>query len=370
MDKTTFSLIHGNAFDVLKKLKDNSFQCCVTSPPYWALREYEVEENQIGREPTPQLYIENLVNIFFQIKRILREDGTLWLNIGDTFCGSGSKKDGGDSYYFLGRNGQKIALNQKVHGFKRKDMLGIPWALAKALQKPILKCKSCKYIGHSIYWGELPNYKYWCPKCKEEKSIEIVENGFYLRSDVIWHKPNPLPHPVADRCTSAHDYIFLLSKSEKYYYDHYAIMENSEKKGKRNKRDVWTVPLASFSKAHFAVFPTDLIEPCVLAGTSKKGMCRECKKPYKRIVKKIKSGNYNDYKTIGWEKGCNCSSKNIQPCTVIDPFNGAGTTGVVAIKNGRNYLGVDINNKYIKMTRERLNDIDPLFIEEIKWKII
>lgn len=256
-------------------------QTCVTSPPYFGLRDYG-HDGQIGLEETPDQYIEAMVEVFSCVKNILADDGTLWLNIGDSYAGNNS--------------------NGKC--FKTKDLIGIPWMLAFALRA----------------------------------------DGWYLRQDIIWHKPNPMPESVTDRCTKAHEYIFLMSKSPKYYYDANAIKEASiypddkrrplgskgawqmdgreqrENGGgvaydhdteKRNKRSVWTVSTKPYEGAHFAVFPTDLIEPCILAGAPVGGV-------------------------------------------VLDPFMGSGTTAQVAQSLGRQYLGCELNPEYAPLQKKRL----------------
>jgi DNA modification methylase len=276
-------------------------QTCVTSPPYYGLRDYG-HDGQIGLEETPEQYIEAMVEVFRCVWDVLEDDGTLWLNIGDSYCGTGSKGDWVDPKNPNGRNGQSVSKTQKLHGYKSKDLIGIPWMLAFALRA----------------------------------------DGWYLRQDIIWHKPNPMPESVQDRCTKSHEYIFLLSKSSKYYYDHEAIKEplkgepqirdkNAEgyqanyaqgdrfSKGERvfgadgmaNKRSVWSIATKPYSGAHFAVFPTDLIEPCILAGA-----------PIGSIV--------------------------------LDPFMGSGTTAQVAQDLGRKYLGCELNPDYEPLQKKRL----------------
>jgi DNA modification methylase len=242
--------------------------------------------------------VENLVEIFRDVKRVLKDDGTVWLNLGDSYVGTGHKGEHKDPKYSNGRNGQTTALNNKVDGLKSKDLIGIPWRVAFALQ----------------------------------------EDGWYLRQDIIWAKPNPMPESVKDRCTKSHEYIFLLSKKPKYFFDHVAMKEPATTKngkprqfgasnqvgtlrndegrvfedtGLRNKRDVWFVSTKPYKGAHFAVYPTALIEPCVLAGS----------RP-------------ND--------------------TVLDIFSGSGTTGVVALQNNRNYIGIEINKDYAELSEQRL----------------
>jgi len=276
-------------------------QTCVTSPPYYGLRDYG-HDGQIGLEETPEQYIEAMVEVFRCVWDVLEDSGTLWLNIGDSYCGTGSKGDWVDPKNPNGRNGQSVSKTQKLAGFKSKDLIGIPWMLAFALRA----------------------------------------DGWYLRQDIIWHKPNPMPESVQDRCTKSHEYIFLLSKSSKYYYDHEAIKEplkgepqardkNAEgyqadyahgdrfSKGERvfgadgmaNKRSVWSIATKPYSGAHFAVFPPDLIEPCILAGAPIGGI-------------------------------------------VLDPFMGSGTTAQVAQTLGRKYLGCELNKEYESLQKKRL----------------
>mgnify|MGYP003136450433 CR=1 FL=1 len=296
-------VIDGDCRDELEKMSAESIHCCVTSPPYWGLRDYG-EGDQIGLEATPEAYVEQMVNVFREVRRVLRDDGTVWLNLGDSYSGSGK----GPSQ---GLNGEQHHLEHKTGGIvpaglKPKDLVGIPWRVAFALQA----------------------------------------DGWYLRQDIIWSKPNPMPESVTDRCTKAHEYIFILSKSAKYYYDADAIKEPlvtephapGNKKldasrndhdqmnkvwgsdGLRNKRSVWTVTTKPFSGAHFATFPPDLIEPCIKAGCPKGG-------------------------------------------TVLDPFGGAGTTGMVADRLGRNAVLIELNADYAQIARDRLVDDCPLFTE-------
>lgn len=283
-------------------------QTCVTSPPYYGLRDYG-HEGQIGLEETPEQYIEAMVEVFRCVWDVLEDNGTLWLNIGDSYCGTGSKGEWVDPKNPEGRNGQAVSKTQKLVGYKSKDLIGIPWMLAFALRA----------------------------------------DGWYLRQDIIWHKPNPMPESVQDRCTKAHEYIFLMSKSQKYHYDSDSIKEksihageqrsfNSPKKSMRNvageistgnehpdalpvevsefknKRSVWTVNPKPYEGAHFAVFPQDLIEPCILAGAPVGGI-------------------------------------------VLDPFMGSGTTAQVAQHLGRQYLGCELNEDYKPLQQKRLRQM-------------
>lgn len=331
----TNRVIVGDCLEMLKTLPDESVNCCITSPPYYGLRDYgtgtwvggdpncnhyrstKYSENtitghkammdvgeavgdaiyksvcpkcgavrvdkQIGLEETPEMYIAKLVDVFHEVKRVLKNDGTLWLNIGDSYCGTGDK------------------------GYKHKDLIGIPWMLAFALRA----------------------------------------DGWYLRQDIIWHKPNPMPESVKDRCTKSHEYIFLLSKESKYYFDSDAISEQTitndnsvrdrdntklnntpgrtrmgglvtNNYTKRNKRDVWTISTKPYKEAHFATYPEDLIEPCILAGCPVGGV-------------------------------------------VLDPFFGSGTTGRVALSKNRKYLGIELNPEYVKISKKRTSDVQVSF---------
>jgi DNA modification methylase len=286
----------GDCREVLATLPQQFVDCCVTSPPYFGLRDYG-HEGQIGLEQTPDEYVKQMVAVFREVRRVLRDDGTLWLNLGDSYSagGRGGGAEGSIQSNNIGSTTGAVFDAWKVPGFKPKNLLGIPWRVAFALQA----------------------------------------DGWYLRQDIIWHKPNPMPESVTDRCTKAHEYIFLLSKSQKYHFDANAIaepaedpsgfkyeggykdmMQHNEREGrsghgdKRNKRSVWSVSPKPFRGAHFATFPTELIMPCILAGCRPGG-------------------------------------------TVLDPFNGAGTTGLVSLSNGRQYVGIELNPEYASISMER-----------------
>lgn len=307
----------GHCLEVLKMLPDQSVNTVVTSPPYWGLRDYGVE-GQIGLERSVDEYVMALVEVFREVKRVLRDDGTLWLNLGDAYAGSGKgawlEKDKQKHVYVPNPTGNETKINNVPNGLKPKDLIGLPWRVAFALQA----------------------------------------DGWYLRQDIIWNKPNAMPESVTDRPTKAHEYIFLLSKSPKYFYDHEVIKEQAvygtqdirgsrgafgqpqkqrrEDKirgsfdgkygkeafrairDKRNKRSVWTVTTKPMKEAHFATFPEDLIEPCILAGAPAGGV-------------------------------------------VLDPFFGSGTTGLVSLRYGRNFVGIELNPDYIKIAENRLSDV-------------
>lgn len=363
------TILIGDCLDVLKTLPDCSVHCCVTSPPYWGLRDYGVE-GQFGMERTPEEYVAKMVAVFHEVRRVLRDDGTLWLNLGDSYA-STTKGDGGTAGMQLSNAGSFYSASRRFeHGLKPKDLVGVPWRVAFALQS----------------------------------------DGWYLRQDIIWHKPNPMPESVKDRCTKAHEYVFLLTKSARYYYDAEAISEPSKypddnrkarqnhsdyelmigdggqvravlnPKGARtyptrNRRSVWTIVPKPYSGAHFAVMPADLVEPCILAGTSERGCCPACGKPWERVVDKanpkgrVDRGGPNDgprdagiwsgragtreSTTIGWQPGCTCSPCEPVPCTVLDPFGGSGTTGYVASRNGRRAVMIELNPKYAKLAYSR-----------------
>lgn len=282
-------IIQGDCRAVLRTLPDESVQCIVTSPPYFGLRDYGDAE-QIGLEQTPEQYVQEIVGVFREARRVLRHDGTLWLNLGDSYAaarggthqpaetlagGEGGRTAEGERVNRGRRDGYNPTRNAAAIGLKHKDLIGIPWRVALALQA----------------------------------------DGWYLRQDVIWHKPNPMPESVTDRFTKAHEYVFLLSKSERYYFDHEAVQEPATgARGVRNKRSVWTVATKPFPGAHFATFPPELIRPCVLAGSGPGDV-------------------------------------------VLDPFSGSGTTGEVALLAQRKYLGIEVNPVYVAMATERLQRI-------------
>ena len=406
-----FELLQGDCRQVLATLPAGSVQCCITSPPYWGLRDYGTA-GQLGLEPTPEQYVANMVSVFREVWRVLRDDGTLWVNLGDSYSSTGGSNAKQFDIITTGHkklrdNGAVPDYTRKVVlGLKPKDLVGIPWRVAFALQA----------------------------------------DGWYLRQDIIWHKPNPMPEGVTDRCTKAHEYIFLLTKSARYFYDNEAVKERGvmvagdsagssqrdtqethglgggnsginlakqklaaelRKNGysMRNKRSVWTVTIKPFKGAHFATFPPDLIEPCILAGSAAK-CCAVCYAPWERVVeqglpapepahrnptKRLEPGQAgnadagnmgfrasklsgqemskwkaeNPDRTVGWEPRCECGGET-QPSMVLDPFSGAGTTGVVAVQHGRRYIGIELNPDYLEMSRKRIQrtidgTIMPLF---------
>jgi len=298
------TILYGDCRETLNNLTNLSVQTCVTSPPYYGLRDYGGEKNQIGQEQTPEEFIDELVKVFSIVRDKLKDDGTLWVNIGDSYYNYRPSK--GKSYpkQTVSKTKQDLPdysskRNNKLSNYKEKDLIGIPWLLAFALRN----------------------------------------DGWYLRQDIIWHKPNPMPESVKDRCTKSHEYIFLLSKNKKYYYDNEAIKEpvkqdwgtRNRTNGKyhntgsglhphsgltksyerKNKRDVWSITNKPYKHAHFATFPPDLIEPCILAGS--------------------REGDI-----------------------VLDPFMGSGTTAMVSKQHGRYYIGCELHDKYADLIEKRV----------------
>ena len=358
---------------------DKSIHTVVTSPPYWGLRDYGTDK-QIGLEPTPEEYCANMVAVFREIRRVLRDDGTVWLNLGDSYSSGSRTTTTNDS--FRGDTLVNTTRTPVVEGVKPKDLIGIPWRVAFALQA----------------------------------------SGWYLRSDIIWSKPNPMPESVQDRPTKAHEYIFLLSKSQNYYYDADAIREslaptsigrlqqniegqtgttrtnggmksngNFKAVGNielgRNKRSVWEITTQPYREAHFATYPEKLVEPCILAGTSEKGVCAECGKPWVRDTEIVgiperdtrdnrigvipgrdhasrmnsKAMEKVEKQFKGWKPVCSCNADTV-PATVLDPFVGSGTTLAVAQRLGRKGVGTDINDEYLELAQKRLAKISmPMF---------
>jgi DNA modification methylase len=442
----TYQILQGDCLATLRTLPAESVHCVVTSPPYFGLRDYGTaaweggdpecdhvadagatkkfgnaafnesrpsRENtktagyytdvcprcgarridaQIGLEPTPAAYVAKMVEVFSEVWRVLRDDGVVFLNLGDSYAANRSYQVADSKHKDVGNNHKFVV----PAGLKPKDLIGIPWRVAFALQ----------------------------------------DAGWYLRSDIIWHKPNPMPESVTDRPTKAHEYIFLLTKSERYFYDAEAIKEGfaDNRNGNpggykwsyankedgtgvrgngghrsalqtgqgwnqdggssgRNRRSVWTVATQPYAAAHFATYPPALIEPCILAGTSAHGCCSECGAPWRRVVEKetsfqggsgkagrtaadvnangkwagkqygenIKLGPVVTSTTTDWQPSCNCAAP-VQPCTVLDPFAGSGTTLAVALKHGRAAIGCELNPEYIDLIHRRCAEmsVEPL----------
>ena len=266
------TILFGDCRDTLKQF-DEKARCCVTSPPYYGLRDYGGEDKQIGLEQSPEEYIEEMVNVFRLVRDNLTDDGTLWLNIGDSYYNYRPGK-GGLPQQTVSNTKQDLPDQcnrraNKLEGLKEKDLIGIPWMLAFALRA----------------------------------------DGWYLRQDIIWNKPNPMPESVRDRCTKSHEYVFLLSKNQNYYFDVDAIKEPT-----RRKRSVWNITKKAYKDAHFAVYPPELIIPCIKAGSEK-----------------------NDI--------------------ILDPFMGSGTTAMVAKSLGRHYIGCELHEGYGKLIKNRIGEL-------------
>ena len=413
------TILVGDALETLRRLPSESVHCVLTSPPYWGLRDYGVK-GQIGLEATPEEFIARLVEVFREVRRVLRSDGVAWVNMGDCYatgagavgeCSGGGEQGGrwrgdvdrlrDDKRGYRGERlangrGDCLARNKgnrgathamgpmtqpnrmPIPGLKPKDLVGQPWRLAFALQA----------------------------------------DGWWLRCDCIWAKPNPMPESVSDRPTKAHEYIFLLSKSERYFYDAEAVKEASEtpnikkwtdngsdkQRGHgrrhagfngryaerlalsgvpptRNLRSVWSIATQPFPEAHFATFPEALAARCILAGTSEYGACEECGAPWERVVsvsydnpgKRQTNGprsttrRHEEFgtagyqvrlerrsETTGWAPTCPHKEAEIAPCVVLDPFMGAGTSALVALKAGRRFIGIELNPSYAAMARRRI----------------
>ncbi len=395
-----FTLYNGDVREVLRSLPDESVHCCLTSPPYWGLRDYGTP-GQLGLETTPDEYVANMVAVFREVRRVLRRDGTCWLNIGDSYATNpaGNKGD-----RFLADGGAFRAdkpYSTVVGGLKQKDMCGVPWRLAFALQA----------------------------------------DGWYLRADIIWSKPNPMPESVTDRPTKAHEYVFLLSKSPRYFFDADAVREPAEwarwgdqtngkhegsgsaagwigsrkkesltwserkdagepirqgmdgkrhtptvaeRGGGRNIRSVWEIATQPYAEAHFATFPEALVERCILAGTSERGCCPECGAPWERETESSYDAQgrttngprsterrhespgrevrmVKNVETTGWRPTCDHGQEPV-PCTVLDPFMGSGTTALVARRHGRKAIGIELNESYCQLAARRLQQLSLLAI--------
>jgi DNA modification methylase len=443
LDDGDVKLFHGDAAEVLAQLPAASVQTCVTSPPYWGLRDYGTGEwaggsdecdhvraaaqtknlaasvhstrggakkvadtpdllfadvcgrcgarrvdAQLGLEPSPRLYVRRLVAVFREVRRVLRDDGTLWLNLGDSYTSGleGGRNDGGRSIPRSGQGGKSgtkasvVPRDQRTkpkwqHGLKPKDLVGIPWRVAFALQ----------------------------------------EDGWYLRSDIIWSKPNPMPESVTDRPTKAHEYLFMLSKRPKYYWDADAIREpaepwnsangfNAEGQARRNiegrigarvdqvqtgrnARSVWAIATQPTAEAHFATMPEELARRCILAGTSEAGECSVCAAPWMRQVertryeppgaadgerfvdasrgdktRKLSGAAYNAQVRVtgeSWAASCACDAPT-RPQTVLDPFAGSGTTALVARHHARHAIGIDLSAEYLAIAARRLQQLSLL----------
>ena len=432
-------LLTGDVLACLAKLPDESVQCVVTSPPYWGLRDYQTArwkggdpgcdhvgteprcksvgpgkqysnegsnrvfsgdcccgarriDHQLGLERTPEEYVANLVRVFAEVRRVLRPDGTLWMNLGDSYATQSPIRSRNCVGYGSRPKNHPLTPRPSQIGLKPKDLVGIPWRVAFALQA----------------------------------------DGWYLRSDIIWHKPNPMPESVRDRPTKAHEYVFLLTKRERYFWDQQAVREGfadermgnpngggkyardlypndphaqsglrtgiwtkGSERGGRNIRSVWTITPKPFKGAHFATFPPALVERCVKAGTSERGACPACGRPWERVTerKAVKPVDYHGKNgdmepnhsarwmlanvrarrlngephdnpfppavTLGFRAACTCPPAEPVPCVVLDPFAGSGTVGLVCKQLGRDFIGIDLNPAYTRMARKRIAAAQP-----------
>lgn len=387
----------------LRQLPDESVHAMATSPPYYKLRDYDHEE-QIGLEETPQEYVDTLVEVFHEARRVLRSDGTLWLNLGDSYAGAAGGSQGINGYMAdraVSVSRSNTVPDKRGDGLKPKDLIGIPWRVALALQA----------------------------------------DGWWLRSDCVWSKNSCMPESVTDRPTRQHEYVFLLAKSERYFFDMEAVRESDAgytqqrtdtpqdrarsfrygearrqnaapaprergagvwtPDGKRNMRTVWTINPQPFHGAHFATFPPALVERCIKASTSEYGACASCGAQYERIVERGEpdaeqqracggdaNGEYHgkstkghadagvqdasavkarilagmrERRTIGWEKPCKCRTDDVVPSRVLDPFGGAGTTALVGARLGRDCVLIELNPEYADMAAKRVADDAPMF---------
>lgn len=371
-------VLGGDCRAVMQSLPEHSVHTIVTSPPYYNLRNYDMD-GQIGLEETPEAYVDNLVQVFREARRVLRPDGLLWLNLGDSYAQGGRGGAFSDrSIKQRSNKGSLLGPSKAPPGFKPKDLLGIPWRVAMALQA----------------------------------------DGWYLRRDIIWSKPNPMPESVDDRPTSSHEYIFMLAQRPDYFYDSEAVKEpiseamaaaiargprpdrqyqhdahnrGGKRSGNRafsdpdslarislgrNRRSVWNIPTVSYPGAHYATFPPKLVEPMIMAATSEKGYCVECGAPHIRKVARtqidhhttsangktmdgpyaaqaaVRNGAYVDTETVGWEQTCGHDA-GVEPGIVMDPFAGSGTVGMVAQALRRRAILIDLNPEYLKLCLSR-----------------
>lgn len=432
-------IINADVIDGLKSLPEKSVHCVITSPPYWGLRDYgtatweggnpncdhEVErwdgpkqtqgaqsghaakrdrldrnichkcgaireDKQIGLESTPEKYLEKMMRVFREVHRVLRDDGTLWLNIGDSYANAqprGRMEDQGD--LSTGDHGELIPKRDwSCWNLKQKDLVGMCWRVAFALQS----------------------------------------EGWYLRSDIIWAKPNPMPESITDRPTRSHEYVFLFAKSARYFYDADAVREKYQEAtierkryafngdvnpsslatknpalhrtgyldpmgnpAGRNRRDVWIITTQPTPEAHFATFPEALVEPCIKAGTSERGCCSVCGAPRVRVVEKeipeARGNNHRDngylspskiprskndqnpiVRTIDWQPSCTCNAETV-PCVVLDPFGGSGTVAKVARDLNRDAILIELNPTYVEIARRKLRADEQLFTEAVKVEV-
>lgn len=366
----------GDCIESAKKLPSESVHTIITSPPYWGLRDYGVE-GQIGLEESFDEWLSKMVELFEELKRVLHKSGTLWVNMGDSFNASATRGSFGDqSKHGYVEHGYK---KESIKGLHKKNLIGQPWKLAFALQ----------------------------------------ESGWILRSDIVWYKTNAMPESITDRPTRAHEFIFLFSKKERYFFNWLANEDkpvSSHRSGNgfnrkerlkfidpdgtvrghdqewmpsnaKRPRSVWDIPTKPFPEAHFATFPPELPRRMIRLGTSDHGCCANCLSPYEPIIEKdgstyhggkrkradapgavvsassvFRTGEATQYKIGGWKQSCKCNAE-IKSCIVLDPFSGSGTTGLEAVRNQRDYIGFELNPEYLQMSEARLRKEVGLFID-------
>ena len=379
------NILCGDAVTQLKTLPDKSVHCVVTSPPYWGLREYQGDEGMIGMEPTFGEHLEALVRVFSEVYRVLRDDGTLWLNYGDAYAGGG-RGNYGDNQKQKSNKGSLIPpIPRGSSGFQGNN--------AGAGSVP----------EHQSGWKDLGLKRKNLMMMPTRVAMALQEAGWYLRQEIIWAKPNPMPESVKDRPTSANEKIFLFSKKEKYFYSAFDVRQKKTPDGGwdwsiigANLRNVWHIPTAPFRGAHFATFPEKLVETCLRAGTSTAGACANCGAPMERELEKVDTMKPNqDYEGVApgtnrrppaggqkewtrhippqhvnWDygRGCkrDCAGGGMwasTPCVVLDPFAGVGTVGLVADKMGRDSIMIEISQEYCDIAGRRIAEDSPMFAD-------
>ena len=370
----TYRILTGDVIEQLATLPAQSVHCVVTSPPYYGLRDYGVD-GQIGLESSPAEYVERLVEVFRAVWRVLRDDGTLWLNLGDSYANDGKWGGTTSGKHVNGLHGEPVGRGRRDTGLKPKDLIGVPWRVVFALQ----------------------------------------DDGWYFRQRIAWCKKAPMPESVQDRPTSAVEDIFLLTKRAQYFYDAVAVAEVADKgaagstftggktgvnghgrvsqaerteTGSRNMRNFWLLGPDPYPDAHFATYPREIPRRAILAGTSARGCCPVCGAPWVRVVERKFDGEYNTREaekqrirantmsggtervtlnrtdsvsktTVAWRPSCNCDVVYAVPCTVLDPFLGSGTTIAVAQALGRDGIGVELNPAYVELAHKRIGKAQP-----------
>lgn len=436
--KPRIDILQGDCLAALEYIPDESVHCVITSPPYWGLRDYGVS-GQIGLEQSLGEHLDMMVKVFREVRRVLRKDGTLWLNYGDAYASAPNGRSAADV--------KAIGNDDRTFRDKPMSTVGPVYRVGSPGHQSGRAGRSGNLRdfggagtnGVGIPDGRVVAGGYMKPKDRmllpARVAIALQEDGWWVRDEIVWHKPNPMPISVRDRTTPAHEMLYLLSKSNRYYYDQEAIKEpiadaskkryaqetlNTQTGGfkqdayesgivgqrsrsrrpaeiiktlagstHRNRRSVWTVPTKPFTESHFATFPPDLIEPCILAGSPEQ-CCSKCGAPVVRLTEKAfipqqdvssekgirgagtqkpldKSSGWQGsargttrVETTGWQASCRCGAP-MTGGTVLDPFFGAGTTGLVAQRNGRNTIGIELNSDYVQIAKRRLGLIADVF---------